>query len=187
MARVVLPPFTRFGVLPPGEYEATLDELRRSHVVVGPKDGRPWDTTWRLRLLAALQGRLGQLWAVGYVPQVVIAGSFVEDVPHPADIDGWFPCPRNKCGLDCGEPQDLQRDLNHLDPRRLWSWRRQEANGRRKFPMWHALRVELYYDAPGVFIASDARGRGLRPSEFFSRTRSGRPKGVVRIRDPNRS
>jgi hypothetical protein len=49
------------------------------------------------------------------------------------------------------------------------------------------LRVELYYDAPGVFIAWDVQGNGLRPSAFFALTRAGQAKGVVKIRDPNRS
>jgi len=53
--------------------------------------------------------------------------------------------------------------------------------------MWHTLRVELYYDAPGIFIAWGVHGKGLRPSEFFALTRAGWPTGVVKIRDPNRS
>ncbi len=31
-------------------------------------------------------------------------------------------------------------------------------------------------------LAHDVNGRGLRASEFFARTRSGRSKGVVKIR-----
>jgi len=38
-----LPPFNRFGILPPGEHEATLDDLRRSQIVTGPKDARVWN------------------------------------------------------------------------------------------------------------------------------------------------
>ena len=167
-------------------YRPTFAEIRRSALVVGPPDARVWPRAWRLELLCRFEERTRQLWQLDYVREVVIAGSFVEDVPEPRDIDGWFVVPASRCQLLRGEPWPLQRDLNRLDPRGLWSWLRQEKDGLSKLPMWHALRVELYFDAPGVVVARDPLGRDLRPSAFFAKTRAGRPKGVVRVtRDPN--
>lgn len=181
-----LPPLTRFGTLPPGEYELTVTELRRSHLVTGPTDGRSWARAWRLELIDRLEDRLKPLWAVEYIPCVFSRRLVRRRRARAGDVDGWFPCPPAKCRIDRGEPRPLQRDLNRVDPRQLWSWRREDVGGRRKLPMWHALRVELYYDAPGAVLAWDVHGNGLRPSEFFARTRSGRRKGVVKVmRDPN--
>lgn len=48
---VALPAFAEDGLLPPADYELTLDELRESLLVVGPGADYPnWDVAWR-RLL----------------------------------------------------------------------------------------------------------------------------------------
>lgn len=75
----MLPPFDHDGVLPPGDYELTFDELRESILVMGP-DPAPssWDSEWRARLVDSLEVMVGQLWAAG-VTEVFIDGSFVED------------------------------------------------------------------------------------------------------------
>ena len=41
--------FTEEGLLPPGDYLLTLDELRASLLVLGPGGARPnWDSGWAL-------------------------------------------------------------------------------------------------------------------------------------------
>lgn len=181
MAKHGIPGFNRWGLLPPGEHIATFAQLRASHLIHGPADERPWNSARRLALLSVLGERLEQIWGVGYIPYVVIAGSFVEDTPSPKDLDAYLVCPTDKCRNVAGQPQDLQRDLNALDARRLWNWQREWQDGIYKPRMWHELRIEFYYDAADVFLAYDLSGRGLGAREFFACTRSGRRKGVVKI------
>jgi hypothetical protein len=74
-----LPPFNADGLLPPGDYELTLNELRSSPLVVGPSTGRPtWDASWRGHVVDNLEVLVGQLRQVG-VREIYIDGSFVED------------------------------------------------------------------------------------------------------------
>src|ERR1700683_1994784 len=45
----VIPPFEPDGLLPPGDYEVSFDELRRSPLVLGPHDPAEypsWDRPW---------------------------------------------------------------------------------------------------------------------------------------------
>ena len=63
-----IPDFTGDGLLPPGDYEVTLDELRSSALVVGPADPGAypgWDALWRRRLVDNLEILIEQLWRVG--------------------------------------------------------------------------------------------------------------------------
>jgi hypothetical protein len=60
-----LPRFTKAGLLPPGDYELTLEELASSVLVVGPdeRDSYPnWDAAWRGRLVENLGVMVHQLW-----------------------------------------------------------------------------------------------------------------------------
>jgi len=71
-----IPDFTADGLLPPGDYEVTLDELRESPLVEGPADSaaRPhWDAAWRGRLVDNLAILVRQLWRVG-VTEVFVDG-----------------------------------------------------------------------------------------------------------------
>lgn len=87
-----LPAFTPDGLLPPGDYDMTIEEVRQSPIVVGPGITRPnWDAPWRALLVDNLQILVSQLWQVG-VKDIFIDGSFVEDKDHPNDIDGYFVC-----------------------------------------------------------------------------------------------
>ena len=55
-----IPDFTEDGLLPPGDHEVTLAELRASVLVVGPveKVSYPnWDVTWRRQLVDNLVRR----------------------------------------------------------------------------------------------------------------------------------
>ena len=105
----VLPTFTSDGLLPPADYELTVDELRESLLVMGPDADYPnWDVVWRRLLVDNLGILVKQLWQVG-VREIFADGSFVEDKEHPNDIDGYFVC--NLRELASGE---LERKLNPL-------------------------------------------------------------------------
>src|SRR5580692_1199951 len=116
---MVLPSeFSSDGLLPPGDYDLTLEELRASWLVggLGQESYPHWDREWRGRRVANLSELVAQLWKVG-VTDIFIDGSFVEDKDHPNDIDGYFVCELKR--LASGE---LERDLNLLDPHKCWTW-----------------------------------------------------------------
>ena len=90
-----------------------------------------------------------QLWKVG-VRDVFADGSFAEDKDHPNDIDGYF-----VCDLDRLRTGELTRELNLLDPYKVWTWdpaSRKPYRGypKKQLPMWHRYRVELYPHFPGM-------------------------------------
>src|SRR5271168_2452909 len=87
-----LPPFDSHGLLPPGDYELTFDELRCSSLVMCPGSAESaWDSAWRAALVGNLETMTRQLWQVG-IQEVFADGSFVEEKDHPNDIDGYFVC-----------------------------------------------------------------------------------------------
>ena len=102
--------FTSDGVIPPGDYAATLDEIQKS-LFVAESDPviEGWDAHWRHQLVTNLGVLAHQLWAAG-VSNIFIDGSFVEDKGHPNDIDGYFEC--NLAEFASGR---LEEALNHLD------------------------------------------------------------------------
>ncbi len=60
-----IPSFEADGLLPPGDYEVSFDELRESVLVAGPRnpDMYPsWDAGWRRRLVDNLEVLTRQLW-----------------------------------------------------------------------------------------------------------------------------
>src|SRR5437879_1311309 len=68
MVRMTIPTgFSNDGLLPPGDYGLTLEELRASWLVAGPgQEGYPhWDREWRARLVGNLSILVAQLWKVG--------------------------------------------------------------------------------------------------------------------------
>ena len=184
----VIPPFRPDGHLPPGDYEVDFDELRRSLLVLGP--GEPceyptWDAGWRAKLVDNLETLTRQLWTVG-ITEVFADGSFTEDKDHPNDIDGYFVC--DMLRLASGE---LERELNLLDPFKVWTWNpasRRPYRGypKRQLPMWHRYRVELYPHVPELGIGCGIRDRhGYElefPSAFRQSRRDGTPKGIIKIR-----
>jgi hypothetical protein len=184
----VIPPFDSDGLLPLGDYEVSLDELRQSVLVEGldgPQASTSWDRTWRERLVDNLEILTRQLWAVG-IREVFADGSFVEDKDHPNDIDGYFVCDLRP--LMTG---DLTRRLNLLDPAKVWTWdpaSRKPYRGypKKQLPMWHRYRVELYPHVPGLGLGSGIRdkyGNELEfPSAFRQCRRNGKARGIVRIR-----
>jgi hypothetical protein len=177
-----IPGFDVEGLLPPGDYEVTLAELRRSVLVLGPGRSRPnWDSAWRRKLVDNLSVLVGQLWQVG-ITDIFINGSFVEDKDHPNDIDGYFVC--DLMELASGR---LQRRLNRLDPYRVWTWDprlRRPFRGypNRQLPMWHRYRVELYPHFGQRSGITDEFGNELEfPAAFRRSRRDGRPRGIVKI------
>src|SRR5580704_16529235 len=141
---MLLPPFNQDGLLPPGDYILTFDELRHS-LLVKPSlsTAEQWDEPWRLTLVNNAEMLVKELWQVG-ITRVFLDGSFVEDKDHPNDIDGYFECDARRLATG-----SLQRELNAINPFKIWTWdpqtRQPYANSAKKqLPMWHRYRVELY-------------------------------------------
>lgn len=178
-----LPGFTPEGVLPPGDYELGLRELRESMLVAGDPScrGPNWDREWREALVDNLGILVSQLWAVG-VDEIFVDGSFVEDKDHPNDIDGYFCCDFRRFVTG-----DLARELNRLDPHQVWDWRpasRRPYRGYPKLqlPMWHVYRVELYpHWGQGSGIRDEYGNEQTFPAAFRRSRSDGAPKGIVRI------
>ncbi len=179
-----LPGFTAEGVLPPGDYALTLDQLMESPLVLGPgppKDHPDWDAAWRHELVGNLRVMVQQLWRVGIV-ELFIDGSFVEDKDHPNDIDGYFECDPHRFASG-----QLEHDLNLIDPAKCWTWdhatrRAYRGYPKLQLPMWHAYRVELYPHFTGMFAGVDAHGQPLEfPAFFRNCRRSSGAKGIVKI------
>ena len=180
-----LPPFTSDGLLPPGDYALSLEELRSSALVAGPPDQElywAWDIFWRAQLVENLAILVGQLWSVG-VTEIYVDGSFVEDKSHPNDIDGYFQCDLRRFASGA-----LERELNLLDPHKVWTWapesrRPYRGYPKKQLPMWHWYRVELYPHCGQPSGVCDRLGHELEFPSAFRQTRSdGRPKGIIRIR-----
>jgi hypothetical protein len=174
--------FTSEGLLPQGDYLVTLGELRESMLVTGPPDRPSWDAVWRRQLLENLGLMAEQLWQVG-IGDIFVDGSFVEDKDHPNDIDGYFVCDLMRLATG-----DLERDLNLLDPHKVWTWKPESRRPhpdfpKRQLPMWHAYRVELYPHFGQLTGIRDRFGNELElPSAFRQSRRDGKAKGIVQLR-----
>jgi hypothetical protein len=173
--------FNEHGLLPYGDYEVTFAELRSSLLVVGDGSDAGWDTAWRLKLVGQCETMVQQLWKVG-LTEVFLDGSFVESKIRPNDIDGYFVC--DVFRLASGA---LERELNALDPYKVWTWdhaSRQPYCGypKKQLPMWHRYRVELYPHYGQNFGAKDQNGNELQfPSAFRQQRATGERKGIVKI------
>lgn len=178
----MLPDFDEHGVLPPGDYELTFAQLRASPLVVGPRSGSAhWDAAWRAQLVDNLEVMVRQLWAIG-IDEIFVDGSFAEDKEHPNDIDGYFVCEMRR--LVSGA---LERELNQLDPFKVWTWspgsrRAYRGSPKAQLPMWHRYRVELYPHFGQLSGIKDKYGNDLEfPSAFRMSRRDGRPRGIIKI------
>lgn len=182
----MIPDFDSEGLLPPGDYEVSFEDLRRSTLITGGEQHRPnWDASWRAQLVRNLEILTRQLWSVG-IRDIYADGSFAEDKDHPNDIDGYFVCDLQP--LITGE---LTRQLNLLDPLKVWTWdpatrRPYRGYPKKQLPMWHQYRVELYPHVPGMGIGCgifDKHGNELEfPSAFRQCRRDGKPRGIVKLR-----
>jgi hypothetical protein len=126
-----------------------------------------WDAAWRNLLVENLEILAIQLWKIG-IRDIFADGSFAEDKAHPNDIDGYFVC--DPAMLRSGA---LTRQLNLLDPFKVWTWdptsrKRFRGYPKKQLPMWHQYRVELYPHAPGLLSGiRDQYGHELEfPSAF---------------------
>ena len=175
--------FTTDGLLPPGDYELTVAELRESLLVRGVIEAKnsTWDTAWRAKLVDNLSIMVGDLHAVG-IREIWINGSFVEQKDHPNDIDGYFPC--DLAYLASGR---LEEDLNKINPRGIWTWdptsrRPHRGYPKLQLPMWHAYRVELYPHVGQLTGIRDRHGHELEfPSAFRQSRFDGAAKGIVKL------
>jgi hypothetical protein len=174
-----LPPFTDQGILPPGDYPLTFLELQES-ILVGFATPN-WDATWRLALVNQCEVMVNQLWQVG-ITEIFLDGSFVEEKSHPNDIDGYF-----ECDLKQLASGDLQRQLNALDPHKIWTWdpssrRAYRGDPKKQLPMWHRYRTELYPHVGQPSGIQDSLGHQLTfPSAFRQQRNTHAPKGVIKI------
>jgi hypothetical protein len=114
------------------------------------------------------------------IDEVYVNGSFVEEKDHPNDIDGYFVCDR--AALLSGR---LERELNRVSRARIWTWenraRRRVAGHGWKLPMWLRYRIELYpHYGQGTGIV-DRFGNELQFPAAFRLSRSGRPKGILKL------
>ncbi|MSR60568.1 MAG: hypothetical protein EXS05_23490 [Planctomycetaceae bacterium] len=177
-----LPAFSRDGLLPAGNYPLSLDELAKSSLVGGPQGReRPtdWDADWRAQLVENLGILANELLQVGIV-EIFVDGSFVEAKDHPNDIDGYFVCDRHR--LLSGR---LERELNRASAKKCWTWdneRRLPVPGPGwKLPMWVEYRVELYpHFGQGTGIV-DRFGNELQFPATLRLSRTGQPKGIVKL------
>jgi hypothetical protein len=166
----------------------SFQELRESRLIRGPgaaQDPPSWDADWRMEIVNNLEILTVQLWKVG-IQNVFADGSFAEDKDHPNDIDGYFECELKP--LASGE---LARQLNLLDPYKIWAWdpasrRPYRGYPKKQLPMWHQYRVEMYPHVPGLGIGCgifDKNGNELEfPAAFRQSRRDGKPRGILKIK-----
>ena len=75
----MIPDFQPNGMLPPGDYEVSLEELRTSVLVLGPDHrSSTWDSAWRGLLVDNLEVLCKQLWKAG-IFDIFVDGSFAEE------------------------------------------------------------------------------------------------------------
>lgn len=178
---VIMPTdFTEAGLLPPGDYHLTLNQLRESLLVVGPpRPHRRWNREGRLRLVDNLAIMADHLWQVG-VEDIYVDGSFVEDKASPNDIDGYFVCTVTQYQLS-----SFKKDLALLDD--IWTWddaKRTRARNTTKpqLPMWHKYRVELYPELGDPANIPGPNGANLSISAGFRQERwTFTEKGIVHL------
>lgn len=176
-----IPDFTNDGLLPVGDYEVSIEELRKSILVAGSTNLQTWDRDWRNELVNNLEILVGQLKSVG-ISSIYINGSFVEDKDHPNDIDGYF-----ECELKYLASGNLQRDLNLVEPSKIWTWestsrKAYKGYAKKQLPMWHKYRVELYPHWGQLCGINDNFGNEMTFPAAFRKTRNGDlPKGIIKI------
>jgi uncharacterized protein DUF6932 len=176
-----IPPFNNHGLLPPGEYPATLEEVAASHLVHGGGQD-PWDARWRAKLVANLAVCVAVLWQAS-ITEIFVDGSFVEDKPRPGDIDGYF-----VCTLMDYVNGDLHRRLNAADPNTNWTWKDTAryphgSSTKAQLPMWHTYRVEFYphyeFNYSGIM---DEYGHPMPfPSAFRQQRGTRKQKGIIKL------
>jgi hypothetical protein len=179
----VLPDFNENGLLPARDYELTFDELKDSILVYGSRLSRTehWDSEWRLKLINNCEELVNQLRQIG-IEEIFLDGSFVEQKDHPNDIDGYF-----ECDFTQFVSGHIQRELNKIDPHKVWTWNRKERKAykgyvKKQLPMWHIYRVELYPHYGNFSGITDNYGNPMTfPAAFRCKRSNGMPKGIIKI------
>lgn len=171
--------FNDDGLLPPGDYPMTIEDLRNSLLVHGPSEQIPWDHDKRSLLVNNLEILVKQLHTVG-IDEIFIDGSFVEDKASPSDIDGYFV-------VDPRRLKDIVRELNALDPFKVWTWNWNDRiydrnSAKPQLPMWHRYRVELYpHVGQGCGILDEFGNEQMFPAAFRKTRDTFLPKGIIQI------
>ncbi|MBL7668900.1 MAG: hypothetical protein JNM39_00310 [Bdellovibrionaceae bacterium] len=175
------------GVLAPGTYDATLQDIKNSILVNGNGNSPTWDKVWRKQLVDSASILINELWSVGIV-DIFLDGSFVEEKDHPNDIDGYFDPHLSMLSVpDIVKYAKLISDLNILNKYKVWNWdhnSRRQAPGSHKLqlPMWIIYRVELYPHLDQGTGIKDAFGNNLKFPSAFRQSRNGFiQKGIVRV------
>ena len=160
--------FTTKGVFPPGDYQATLSDIRASILVTGAGITSPnWDSEWRLKCVDNLEIMVNQLWQIG-ITKIY--------------IDGYFDCDFIRYASG-----QLETELNLLDPHQIWTWdstQRRPYRGypKAQLPMWHTYRVELWPNFGQPFGIRDVAGNSLNFAQAFQLSRTdNQPKGIIEL------
>lgn len=130
-------------------------------------------------LVNNLEILVNQLHNVG-VDEIFIDGSFVEDKASPSDIDGYFVA-------DPRDLPDIVRELNKLDPYKIWTWDWQSRiydrnSAKPQLPMWHRYKVELYpHVGQGCGIFDEYGSEQMFPAAFRKTRDTFLPKGIIQI------
>ena len=178
----MLPSFDERGLLPIGDYTMTFAQLRASFLVAGGQNCEPnWNVERRAYLVNQLEKVVRPLWQVG-IARVFVAGSFVENVPEPGDMDGYFECDATRYHFG-----HLERELKALGQPapEIWNWSlfamQPGKNNAPKPLMWHRYQVELYPHHPGLM--SGLTDRYGRPQDlataFRLSTQELKSKGLI--------
>lgn len=179
--------FNDEGLLPPGEYPMTLEQLEQSILVTGDEhtDGA-WDTKWRLKLVQNLRVLVKQLWDEG-ITEIYIDGSFATDKLHPGDIDGYFVVEKPEGALDSDFEEELCNRLNQRDEHNVWTWkdkdRKRPAEAEKgQLPMWWEYRVEMWPEY-GQWSGQihPLKGEKLTHAQLFRITKQGEEKGIIKL------
>jgi len=140
------------GGLPPGDYQATLDEITKR---LGFTARRRW-------LLKGLRAAVKAFRAAG-IEEIYIDGSFCTEKPDPGDIDGYWIEPDPDV-YERIEPYWINFELVLAPQVRKWKWR-----------MWVDHGVEFF-----IHPAMQATPE-LGFPEFFRQGRDGLPRGVIQV------
>lgn len=172
-----IPSFDQRGLLPPGDYHVTFNQIRASHLVSGDGSSPTWDSAWRETLVDNCEVMARQLWQAG-ITNIVLDGSFVEAKDRPSDIDGYFDC-------DVRQLPQLVAQLNGKDSQSIWNWSSAQRTldvqtGKLQLPMWHRYHVELYPNVQQPAGIMDRHGNPqLFPAAFRQQRGTYEPKGVL--------
>lgn len=149
----MIPPFDpETGALPPGDHQATLEEIRMRF---GFTHRRRW-------LLKGLRTAVEAFWNAG-IEEIYIDGSFCTEKPDPRDVDGYWVEPDLDV-YDRIDPYWIDFTLVFVRAAGKWRWR-----------MWADHGVEFFIH-PAMEATED---EGF--PEFFRHDRAGRSRGVIRV------